>query len=87
MINHNSKIYVAGHNGLVGSAILKKLKQKGYKNLIIADRKALNLTDQKIYDFTYYSKNFFSIVLIVHTVKYFLLFFYRYNARYVTLTC
>ena len=47
MINHNSKIYVAGHNGLVGSAILKKLKQKGYKNLIIADRKALNLTDQK----------------------------------------
>ena len=47
MINHNSKIYVAGHNGLVGSAILKKLKKKGYKNLIIADRKALNLTDQK----------------------------------------
>ena len=31
MINKNSKIFVAGHNGLVGSAIVKKLKQKGYK--------------------------------------------------------
>ena len=30
-----SKIYVAGHNGLVGSAIVKKLKQEGYTNLIL----------------------------------------------------
>ena len=36
MININSKIYVAGHKGLVGSAIVRKLKKKGYKieNLI-----------------------------------------------------
>ena len=34
MIKLNSKIYVAGHTGLVGSAILRKLKQKGYKELI-----------------------------------------------------
>ena len=33
MIKLNSKIYVAGHTGLVGSAILRKLKQKGYKNV------------------------------------------------------
>ena len=31
MINKNSKIFVAGHNGLVGSAIVRKLKNKGYK--------------------------------------------------------
>ena len=46
MINLNSKIYIAGHNGLVGSAILRKLKQKGYKNIIYCDRKSLDLTNQ-----------------------------------------
>ena len=43
----NKKIYVAGHNGLVGSAIVRKLKQQGYKKIITADRKKLDLTDQK----------------------------------------
>ena len=47
MINLNSKIYVAGHNGLVGGAILRELKKQGYKNLIFASRKQLDLTDQK----------------------------------------
>ena len=47
MINSNSKIYVAGHNGLVGSAILKKLKSKGYKNVIFRNRNKLDLKDQK----------------------------------------
>ena len=46
MINTNSKIYVAGHTGLVGSAIVKKLVQKGYKKIIVADRKKLDLTNQ-----------------------------------------
>ena len=46
MIKYNSKIYIAGHKGLVGSAILRKLRENGYKNLIIADRKKLDLTDQ-----------------------------------------
>ncbi len=46
MINSNSKIYVAGHRGLVGSAILKKLIQKRYKNIIVVDRKKLDLTNQ-----------------------------------------
>ena len=31
MINFNSKIFVAGHNGLVGSAVVRQLKKKGYK--------------------------------------------------------
>ena len=46
MINKKSKIYVAGHKGLVGSAIIRKLKQRGYKNLITIDKKKLDLTNQ-----------------------------------------
>tara|TARA_B100000780_G_scaffold277085_1_gene247014 strand:+ start:833 stop:1768 length:936 start_codon:yes stop_codon:yes gene_type:complete len=47
MINLKSKIYVAGHKGLVGSAILRKLKVEGYKNVIFKTRSQLNLTNQK----------------------------------------
>ena len=47
MIKINSKIYIAGHNGLVGSAIYRKLKQKGYKNIVVKNRKELDLNDQK----------------------------------------
>ena len=41
------KIYLAGHTGLVGSAILRKLKEKKYNKIITASRKKLNLLDQK----------------------------------------
>ena len=47
MINLNSKIYVSGHTGLVGSAILRRLKKDGYKKLILAKRSDLDLTNQK----------------------------------------
>ena len=46
MINLQSKIYVAGHKGLVGSAILRQLKKKGYKKIIFEDRSKLDLTNQ-----------------------------------------
>ena len=46
MINKNSKIYVAGHKGLVGSAIERKLKEKGYKKIIVKSKKDLDLTNQ-----------------------------------------
>ncbi len=46
-MNKDSKIYIAGHRGLVGSAILKNLKSKGYSNFIFRTHKELNLTDQK----------------------------------------
>ena len=46
MINKNSKIYVAGHNGLIGSAILRKLKDKGYTNIIYRSKKQLDLKSQ-----------------------------------------
>ena len=42
----NSKIYVAGHRGLVGSAILRKLLADGYANLVTRTRGELDLTDQ-----------------------------------------
>lgn len=40
------KIYVAGHNGLVGSAITRKLKENGYTNIVTRTRDELDLTDQ-----------------------------------------
>ena len=46
MLDKNSKIYVAGHNGLVGSAIWNNLLQRGYTNLIGRSHKELDLTDQ-----------------------------------------
>ena len=52
MINKNSKIFVAGHNGLVGSAIVRKLKEKGYRNIITIEKSKLDLTNQsKVFDF------------------------------------
>ena len=46
MIKKNDKIFLAGHNGLVGSAVLKELKNNNFKNIIIAERHNLNLFDQ-----------------------------------------
>lgn len=42
-----SKIYIAGHTGLVGSALIRNLKSKGYKNLVLRTFEELDLTDQK----------------------------------------
>ena len=47
MIKKNSKIFIAGHKGLVGSAILRKLKNYGYKNLIYRTKKQLDLKTKK----------------------------------------
>ena len=46
MIKKNSRIYVAGHKGLVGSSILRKLKDRGYKKIITETKSKLDLTDQ-----------------------------------------
>lgn len=42
----NKKIYVAGHNGMVGSAIVRNLKQRGYQNIIVKSHAELELTNQ-----------------------------------------
>jgi GDP-L-fucose synthase len=45
-MDRSSRIYVAGHHGLVGSAICRRLKRDGYDNLIVRDRSQLDLTNQ-----------------------------------------
>lgn len=45
-MDKNSKIYVAGHNGMVGSAIVRELKKQGYTNLILKSHNELDLTNQ-----------------------------------------
>ena len=47
MINLKSKIFVAGHNGFIGGAIVRKLKDNGYKNIMTVKKSQLDLTDQK----------------------------------------
>ena len=52
MISKKSKIFVAGHKGMVGSAIIRKLQKKGFSRIIFADKKKLNLLDQvKVFKF------------------------------------
>jgi len=51
----DSKIYIAGHKGMVGSAILRRLKREGYTCLITKTRQELDLTDQKAVE------NFFKV--------------------------
>ena len=46
MIDKKSKFFIAGHNGMVGSAILKYFKKKKFKNLLTIDRKKLDLRNQ-----------------------------------------
>ncbi|MDH3256232.1 MAG: GDP-L-fucose synthase [Nitrospinota bacterium] len=49
-MNKNSRIYVAGHTGLIGSALVRLLKEKSYSHIITRTRKSLDLTDQKAMD-------------------------------------
>jgi len=46
-MNKTSRIYVAGHRGLVGSAIVRRLEKDGYKNLLLRTSKELDLRDQQ----------------------------------------
>ncbi|HNF48297.1 MAG TPA: GDP-L-fucose synthase [Chitinophagales bacterium] len=52
----NSKIYVAGHRGMVGSAIVRKLKAEGFKHILTATSKELDLTNQADVD-VWFEKN------------------------------
>ena len=47
MINIKSKIFIAGHKGMLGSSIIRVLKKKKYKNLITIDKRKLDLTNQQ----------------------------------------
>ena len=64
MIKKDSKIFVSGHKGLVGSAIVRKLKLYGYKNIITVSKQNLDLRDQKrVFSFLKKKKN--QIILLM----------------------
>ena len=67
MVNKNSKIFIAGHNGMLGSSILRILREKKYKKIITINRNKLDLRDQNSV------KNFFKIkkpdVVIIAAAK------------------
>ena len=46
MMEKNAKIYVAGHRGMVGSAIVRELQRQGYTNIVTRTHKELDLTRQ-----------------------------------------
>ena len=46
-INKKSKIFIAGHNGMVGSSLCRKFNENGFKNIITVEKKKTNLLDQK----------------------------------------
>jgi len=50
MMKENDRIYIAGHNGMVGSAIVRGLKQRGFNNLICRTSKELDLRNQQAVD-------------------------------------
>lgn len=62
-MNLKDRIYIAGHQGLVGSAIVRNLKAKGFKNIITAERSQLNLLDQTAVQ-EFFKENNFDYVLV-----------------------
>jgi len=62
MINKKARIFLAGHKGLVGSAILKKLKEKGFVNVFTRTSKQLDLKNQKKV-LNFFKKNKFQAVI------------------------
>lgn len=62
-MDKSSKIYIAGHTGLVGSTLLRKYRKEGYRNLIVKTHRGLNLTDQKKVD-TFFKKELPEYVII-----------------------
>ena len=47
-MNYRDKVYVAGHTGMVGSAIVRALKKQGFNNIITKTHKELDLTNQAL---------------------------------------
>lgn len=56
IMNKNSKIFVAGHKGLVGSAIIRSLKSNGFENIIVTDKSEVDLTNQNQVE-SFFSEN------------------------------
>ena len=62
-MSKNAKIFVAGHQGLVGSALVRKFQSKGFDNIIVSNRSELDLVNQLAVE-QYFSKNLPDVVII-----------------------
>ena len=61
MVKNKSKVFVTGHKGLVGSAVVRKLTDRGYKNIITVTKDKLDLRNQKeVFNFFQKKKNWCS---------------------------
>ena len=63
MFDKSDKVFIAGHKGLLGSALVQKLQEDGYENVATADKSALDLTDFKAVD-VFFAKNRPDIVFL-----------------------
>ena len=57
-MDKNSKIYVAGHNGMVGSALVRKLESEGYSNIVKRSSSELDLRSQAVTGEFFHSEKF-----------------------------
>jgi GDP-L-fucose synthase len=67
-LKHDSRIFVAGHGGLVGSAIMRKLRSAGYSNLLTATRQQLDLRDQAAVNYWFRANQPEYVFLVAGTV-------------------
>lgn len=67
-ISKSARIYVAGHRGLVGSAILRRLKQEGFTNILTASREQLDLRDQAAVTYWFKANHPEYVFLVAGTV-------------------
>jgi len=63
MITIHSKIFIAGHKGMLGSSVIRILKKKGYKNLVTIDKKKLDLRNQSAVKKFFKSKKIDAVII------------------------
>ena len=64
----DSRVYVAGHQGLVGSAVVKRLKAEGFRNILTAARSQLDLRDQAAVNYWFRANRPEFVFLVAGTV-------------------
>ncbi len=67
-MNHGSRVFVAGHRGLVGSAVVRRLEQLGYENILMATRDQLDLRDQAAVNYWFRANRPEFVFLVAGTV-------------------
>jgi len=67
-MDRSARIFVAGHRGLVGSAILRRLEREGYRNLLTATRDQLDLRDQAAVHYWFRANRPENVFLVAGTV-------------------